>query len=292
MINPNPVSGAKQPLVSVVMAAHNEENYIGEAIASILSQTYQRLELIVVDDYSSDRTCDVVRSFSDPRVVLYVKRCELPGEIATRNIAVELARGELVAYQDADDTSHPCRLQRQVAEWQAGERPRIVGSWIQRKLAGQSRTFRLPVPHAEIVAGFYRLYDRATFVSGTMLLPRRLALAVPGRPRFRYFGDWDQLCRLEELGEAEFRNVPEVLFTYNIRTKGCKGQVEWARYNAFERACRARRRAGRAEWETAEEFESYLQRSPWEWAKWRALRGLLGIKVRLEMLPLRRSHSK
>lgn len=64
----------QEPLVSVVMPARNEEKYIGTAIESILRQSYTRLELIIVDDRSSDRSLDVVRSFMDSRITLYQKQ--------------------------------------------------------------------------------------------------------------------------------------------------------------------------------------------------------------------------
>lgn len=274
-------------LVSVVMAAKNEENYIADGIKSILRQTYDHLELIVVDDYSDDRTCNIVRSFKDPRIVLYQKKSEPPGAAASRNIGVQIARGKLIAYQDADDYSHPRRLEIQLQEFQSGRRPRVVGSWIERRVKNSSQVWRLPTSHQEIVAGFNRLYNRVTFVSGTMLFPRNLAMAVPGREKFRFFEDWDQLCRLHELGVAEFRNVPEVLYTYNIRTKGSKGQHDWSRYNVFERACRSRRCSGLQEWATEEEFELYLKQSPLQFARWRGMRSLLDVKVQLEMLRIR-----
>lgn len=277
----------RRPCVSVIMPARNEEPYIGAAIESVLRQSYRSLELLVIDDGSVDRTSGVVRSFRDPRIRLY-RNTEPRGSAACRNLALQMARGEVVACQDADDISHPRRLERQLAELQAGEGPRIVGCWVERNVAGMSRIVRLPVAHAEIVAGFHRSLHRVTFVSGTMLLPRSLAMAAPGRPRFRYFEDWDQLCRLEELGTAEFRNLPEVLYTYNIRAKGSKGQPDWSRYNIFERACRARRRSGGPEWTTAEDFESYLRQFPWRSMPWRVLQMLLEVKVQLEMLPLRR----
>jgi glycosyltransferase involved in cell wall biosynthesis len=263
------------------MAAKNEEKHISTAIQSILDQTYDRLELVVVDDYSTDKTLEVVRSFRDPRVKLYEKKSEPTGAAASRNLGVQLAEGELIAYQDADDISHPRRLELQVQEVLSGEKPRIVGSWIEERIGNKSHIKRLPTSHEEIVAGLVRLYNRVTFVSGTMLFPHNVALAVPERERFRYFEDWDQLCRLNELGTVEFRNVPEVLFIYNIRPKGSKGQIDWLRYNVFERACRARRCSGLAEWETADEFEAYLRSSPFEFLRWYALRSLLDIKLQM-----------
>ena len=281
----------QEPLVSVVMPARNEEKYIGTAIESILRQSYTRLELIVVDDRSSDRTLDVVRSFRDSRITVYQKQTnEIPGAPASRNIGVQQAKGELIAYQDADDFSYPNRLERQIIELQRGKEARVVGTWIEYRLGANARVPQLPTSHSEIVAGFLRLYNRVTFVSGTMLLPRFLAIQIPGRSRFRYFEDWDQLCRFNELGTIEFRNIPEPLYAYNVRPKGSKGQADWAIYNVYERACRSRRYSGLKEWETRKQFEQYLNQFPLQFLRWRTLQLMLHLKSQCELWRIRRSN--
>lgn len=280
---------AQEPLVSVIMPARNEEPYIATAIESILRQSYRRFELVIIDDGSTDRTLDVIRRFGDARINVYQKQSDqAAGAPASRNLGALLANGGLIAYQDADDVSHPARLERQVAEFQRGEAPRIVGTWIEYRLGMSSRVLQLPAAHQEIVKGFKRWHHRATMVSGTMLFPRFLALRVPGRPRFRYFGDWDQLCRLHELGGVEFRNVGEPLYVYNIRPKGSKNQADWASYNVFERACHARRDCGLEEWESKQEFEEYLGRSPLQFLRWRSLQFLLRMKAECELWRMRR----
>jgi glycosyltransferase involved in cell wall biosynthesis len=271
------------PCVSVIMAAKNERQYIGEAIESVLRQTYDNLELIVIDDRSTDSTPEIVRSFHDPRIRLYEKQSEPAGIASSRNIGIEMGRGEYIALQDADDYSSPTRIELQMKEAMAGQRPRVVGTWVERRIRSESHVLKLPTRHEEIVAGFRRGYNRVTFVNGTMLLPRAVALAFLSRLRFKYFEDWDQLCRLSESGNVEFLNVPKVLYTYNVRQKGSKGHPDWAGYNVFERACRKYRGAGLEEWQTITDFESYLSLSPRAFLYWNCLRQLLRLKVRLEM---------
>ena len=159
-----------------------------------------------------------------------------------------------------------------------------MGSWIDKRMGSAGRVWQLPSSHEQIVAGFNRSYNRVTFVSATMLFPRSVGIAVPNRTRFTYFEDRDQLCRLAESGMVEFRNVPAPLYTYNIRPKGSKGQGDWSRHNVFERACRARRRAGLAEWSSLEEFEAFLSRSLGQSIRWRGIRKLLTMKVYIENL--------
>lgn len=101
-----------RPLISVVIPVCNGAAYIGEAIDSVLRQTYQNLEILIVDDGSTDETLAVVAGFGD-RVRL-VKQPN-KGHAAARNVAVKIVRGDWIAMLDADDLWHPAKLERQVA---------------------------------------------------------------------------------------------------------------------------------------------------------------------------------
>lgn len=104
---------SKSPLVSVTMPAHNAAKYLAEAMNSVLTQTLEELELIVVDDGSTDETSRIAQSFSDPRVV-YIRFDQNRGVAAARNAAVERARGVYIAVLDSDDIAEPQRLETQV----------------------------------------------------------------------------------------------------------------------------------------------------------------------------------
>lgn len=99
----------KYGMVSVVMPAFNVEKYIGMAIKSVLDQTYENLELIIIDDGSRDNTVGVITSFDDPRIVL-VRHEGNKGIAAARNSGMKIALGEWIAPIDADDAWHPERL--------------------------------------------------------------------------------------------------------------------------------------------------------------------------------------
>lgn len=92
-------------LVSIMMPAYNAERYIGQAIESVINQTYRRWELIIVNDGSSDHTGQVIDSFSDDRII----KIDQPnsGEAAARNTALGMMRGEFLAFLDADDEYTP-----------------------------------------------------------------------------------------------------------------------------------------------------------------------------------------
>jgi glycosyltransferase involved in cell wall biosynthesis len=98
------------PVVSVLVTAFNREKYIAEAIESVLAQTFDDFELIIVDDCSSDHTVEIARRYaSDPRVQLHVNERNL-GDYPNRNRAASLAKGKYLKYLDSDDMLYPFGL--------------------------------------------------------------------------------------------------------------------------------------------------------------------------------------
>lgn len=106
---------ALSPAVSVVVPAYNAQAYIAAALRSILAQTFADLEVVVVDDGSTDATCDVVGALaaSDPRVRLCRQNNSGRPAVA-RNVGISLTRGEFVGFLDADDEYDPRKLERQL----------------------------------------------------------------------------------------------------------------------------------------------------------------------------------
>ena len=99
------------PTISVLLPVKNMEQYISEAIDSVLSQTYQDFELLVYDDNSTDCTLDVVASYDDPRIKLFSSTA---GFIANLNSGIEQSTGMYIARIDADDIMQHTRLEIQV----------------------------------------------------------------------------------------------------------------------------------------------------------------------------------
>lgn len=102
------------PLVSVIMPVYNVEKYIGEAIESVLNQTYQNFELIIIDDCTPDSSMEIARSYADPRIVLCKNPVNL-GLAQARNTGIRASKGDYIAMLDSDDISTPDRLAKQVA---------------------------------------------------------------------------------------------------------------------------------------------------------------------------------
>ena len=145
---------SRSPRVSVVIPVHNRAQYVGEAIESILRQTYSDFELLLIDDGSSDGTGEVLRSYADERVRLVRHERNL-GIARTRNDGVRLARGDYVAFLDSDDIAYPMRLEKQIAFLDSHPDYAAVGawvSWMDQSGRPMKRVKRRPASSGEIAA--------------------------------------------------------------------------------------------------------------------------------------------
>lgn len=224
--------------VSCIVRAFNSERYVRDALESILAQARPPEEIVVVDDGSTDGTPAILASYGDRLRVLSQPN---GGAVAARNVGLRAARGELVAYIDADDLWHPEKLARQVARFQA--RPELDLCF------GHTQNFWIPELRHE--AERFRDHRRAqplpAFFVGAALVRRRLFEAVGEFDTgygFAYDTEW--FLRVLDSGAAvEF--VPEVLAYRRLhednfsRAHASLGRAE---YLALVKATLDRRRAG------------------------------------------------
>jgi glycosyltransferase involved in cell wall biosynthesis len=101
------------PIVSCIVASYNYEKFIGTAIQSVIDQTVSDIEILVIDDASTDGSRQVIEGFSDPRIRLHVNETNL-GSSSTYNRGARLAKGEYIAYVDSDDCMDPRKMERQL----------------------------------------------------------------------------------------------------------------------------------------------------------------------------------
>jgi len=105
-----PNDNTSTPLISVIIPSYNGEKYISETIQSVIDQTYKNLEIIIVDDSSTDNTVQIIASFTDPRIKFYQNETNL-GIAGNTNKALSLSKGEFIMVQDHDDISSPYRAE-------------------------------------------------------------------------------------------------------------------------------------------------------------------------------------
>jgi glycosyltransferase involved in cell wall biosynthesis len=197
------------PLVSVLLAAHDEARYIGSAVDSILGQTLRDLELVIVDDASTDGTADLVSAVADDRIVL-VRNDEQLGLAASLNRGLEQATGRYVARLDGDDVALPRRLEVQVARLRSRPEVVIVGADI-ADLDESGRAGRVhELPRSAVAVRWHALFG-APFFHPTVVVDRE-ALDEHGLrydPSYLESEDYDLWTRLLAFGDGD--NVPEPL---------------------------------------------------------------------------------
>jgi len=118
------IGSGEEPLISVIIPTYNRAALLPRAVKSVLDQTHRNIEVIVVDDCSTDSTDEVVKSIVDERLK-YVRLERNSGGSAARNKGVEIAQGEYIAFLDSDDEWLPQKLERQLAVFRAG--PKDLG---------------------------------------------------------------------------------------------------------------------------------------------------------------------
>jgi glycosyltransferase involved in cell wall biosynthesis len=122
----------KGPLVSVVMSVYNDEKYIGEAIESILNQTYKNFEFIIIDDASKDKSLDIIKKYAkkDKRIIILKNKANLK-ICKSLNKGIKIAKGKYIARMDGDDISFSERFAEQVNFMESNPQVGVVGSWIE-----------------------------------------------------------------------------------------------------------------------------------------------------------------
>ena len=153
----NPGNDKQSYTVSVVIPAYNVETYIGRAIDSVLAQTRQPDEIIVVDDGSTDKTADVIKSYGSK--VHYIHQ-ENGGASVARNTGIEAARSEWIAFLDADDEWLPEKLQLQIEHLKRN--PDLIwtySNYIVRPIGGNAERLTLDPRKYHLIQGDKEYFD-------------------------------------------------------------------------------------------------------------------------------------
>jgi glycosyltransferase involved in cell wall biosynthesis len=227
------------PAVSVLIGVWNGAPQVGEAIQSVLSQTAADLELIVIDDDSSDATPAILKSFHDPR--LRITRRARGGLTSALNAALAMARAPLVARLDADDIALPQRLERQLEYLKGHPDVGLLGTAARETdAAGQEVTIvRPPMDDAEIRRTLIR---RNPFVHSSIVM-RRAAVEQAGGydEAFPVAQDYDLWMRMSRV--TRMANLSDLLVIRRL----LPGRVTAARESErFKAEARIRWRAVRS----------------------------------------------
>jgi glycosyltransferase involved in cell wall biosynthesis len=155
------------PAISVVLPVYNGERYLEEAIASILKQTFENIELIIIDDGSTDKSPSIVTSFVDSRIRFF--RQENRGLAATLNRGIGLAKAGLIARQDQDDVSYPTRFEKQYNFLLENPGVAVLGTWADIWEDGKNTARTLTHPSGAAALKFNLCFDNYLVHSSIMM---------------------------------------------------------------------------------------------------------------------------
>lgn len=207
-------ASSERPLVTVLITAYNEAEYIEEAVGSVLAQTYDHLEAVVINDGSTDETGDMLRRrFDDER--LRVVNQERKGRVPSLNHGLDVTNGAFVAVLDADDRCRPNRIERQVGYLSAHETVGVVGAYYHRKdsIRGEEYVRKYPIRDGAIRRGMAKYIP----ISHSCAMYRMSAVVEAGGydERLTDHEDLDLWIRIAQ--NWKLANIPEPLVVRHIR---------------------------------------------------------------------------
>ncbi|MFB2834785.1 glycosyltransferase family 2 protein [Floridanema evergladense] len=206
----------QNPHASAIMPVYNREEYLKETIDSVLNQTFTDFEFIIIDDGSSDRSVEIIKSYKDPRIKLFLND-KNSGTSYSRNRGIDLSSGDYIITIDSDDINLPQRFATQIAYMDSHPEVGICGSWVKTigEVAGE--LWRCAV-NPEIV--HCRTLFEAVLCHPSTIIRRKYLdeYSLRYSVELKRAQDWDLYCR----GARHFQvaNIPEVLVYYRWRKYG------------------------------------------------------------------------
>jgi glycosyltransferase involved in cell wall biosynthesis len=202
------------PKLSVIMSVLNGEPYLREGVESVLTQTFEDFEFIVLDDGSTDNTAQILESYDDPRIVRLSNPANL-GLPKSFNRCLSVCRGEIIVRQDADDMSMPSRFMEQLDYLERHPDIGVLGT--QMDVVDERGDFlykyELPISHPMIA---WQLFFGRSLAHPTVMMRRSLIERVGGyNPSFPYSEDFELWTRLVEITRIE--NLSNPLYKYRWR---------------------------------------------------------------------------
>jgi glycosyltransferase involved in cell wall biosynthesis len=205
------------PRISVIVPAYNCGPYIKTAVSSVLGQTFADLEVIVVDDGSTDSTVQELSSFSDPRLIV-LRHSTNQGVSRATNTGLKRARGEYLAVLAADDEWLPAKLERQLVDLESSRNVDASYTWIQHMDVHGNRLPTIERNDLGADPVFTLVTSRQIKLACTLLIRRSaVTRTAPIDPRLRTNEDWEYLLRLALAG-VRFAGVREPLTLVRLRS--------------------------------------------------------------------------
>lgn len=217
----------EQPLVTVFIPLYNCEAFIRDALESVINQTYSNLEILIIDDGSTDSSAEMVKAYTDSRIRL-IQNNSNKGIPFTRNVGLQEANGKYLAIMDADDSAYLTRIEKQVDYMENSPDIDAIGTYYEI-VGGKFDKVMKPkhISSDEIKAGLLFL-NRISNPTSFIRLDTMKKYALRYNPMYFVAQDYDMWVQLSKVGKLAI--LPEVLLTYrtghtNITKKSKAGKT-------------------------------------------------------------------
>lgn len=209
-----------RPLVSIIIPFYNAEKFLDETIESVLKQTYENWECILVDDGSSDSSGCIARKNCQEDNRFKYFRQDNSGPSRARNSGFQLSRGKYIQFLDADDVMLPNRLEIILSAYENTNSNIILYTDL---MVGENENIKLTSKYnfnttLDRDIDFYSMYkyfpNTILFVPGCILFPRNSIENIRWDEMISHAEDWDYYLQILKNSKYKFRNIPDSLFVY------------------------------------------------------------------------------
>ena len=193
-------------IITTIIPNYNRASTILSAVDSVLSQTYDKIEVIVVDDCSTDNSVEILDGIRDERLKV-IQLNDNKGACVARNVGVNNARGDYIAFLDSDDTWHKDKLEKQILFLKNSEYDSVASAYNYHSLNGKCKI--RPKENAQnqrLMPSF--LAERNVVTTGTILAKKKCFNSIKFDERLSRYQDWDLALQLSKMYKMGFQNVP------------------------------------------------------------------------------------
>jgi glycosyltransferase involved in cell wall biosynthesis len=211
-------------LISVIIPCYNAQAYLAEAIDSALNQSHTHIEVLVIDDGSTDNSARIAKSYKNEVRLIYLHK-ENSGLSSARNLGIQRSSGPYIALLDADDRWEPHKLSRQIETFQTAPSCGMVFTDYSTFDSQGLRDTRRNVDHHTGIVEYSQLLSRSNFIYPSTVLIRRSVFDVCGNfdESLRSIEDYDMWLRIAQ--KFEVRGVREPLTTIRIHEHNMSGNL-------------------------------------------------------------------
>ncbi|WP_318557106.1 glycosyltransferase [Geobacter anodireducens] len=216
----------EKPLVTVLMSVYNGADFVGDAVNSILQQTYTNFEYLIINDHSTDSSKEIVEKFCDKRIRIVSNDANL-GLAASLNIGIRLSKSKYIARMDADDISDPQRLAIQLDFMESHPDVGVCGTWVKTFGDGDVLEWQYGIASDDIKSN---LLFESPFAHPSVMFRRSILIdsCAYYNETLHVAQDYDLWARLFDV--TKFANIPSFLYYYR------RHQSQVGQKKSFEQA--------------------------------------------------------